>query len=94
MRRAKDASPAAAMRFQHATEDRDRVPADVLAGLAKGAAIVDLKPLADTTRTKAMSRKKTEHKNVLSSESGRRESNSHSQLGKLSDSNLRPNFDS
>ena len=55
MRRAGHASPAAAMRYQHATEDRDRVLADALAGLAKGAEIVDLKPLADTTRTKALS---------------------------------------
>src|ERR1019366_7613071 len=33
MRRAGHASPAAAMRYQHATEDRDRVLADALAGL-------------------------------------------------------------
>lgn len=54
MRRAGHASPAAAMRYQHATEDRDRVLADALASLAKGAEIVDLKSPADTTRTKAM----------------------------------------
>jgi hypothetical protein len=54
MRRAGHAS-AAAMRYQHATEDRDRVLADALACLANGAEIVDLKPFADTTRTKAVS---------------------------------------
>ena len=43
------------MRYQHATEDRDQVLADALAALAKGAEIVDLKPHADTTRTKALS---------------------------------------
>ena len=85
MRPAGHSPPAAAMRYQHATEDRDRVLADALAVLAKGAEIVDLEPLADTTRTKAISRKKAVHKNMLSSESGRRESNSRSQLGKLSD---------
>lgn len=45
MKRAGHASPAAAMRYQHATEDRDRVLADALAGLAEGAKIVDLKAL-------------------------------------------------
>jgi integrase len=34
MRRAGHASPTAAMRYQHATEDRDRVLADALAGMA------------------------------------------------------------
>ena len=55
MRRAGHASPAAAMRYQHATEDRDRVLADALATLSKGAEIIDLKPFADTTRTKPIS---------------------------------------
>ena len=55
MKRAGHASPAAAMRYQHATEDRDRVLADALAALANSAEIVDLKPLADTTRTRAVS---------------------------------------
>jgi len=53
MKRAGHASPAAAMRYQHATEDRDRVLADALAGLAKGAEVVSFNPLADTTRTRA-----------------------------------------
>jgi hypothetical protein len=43
------------MRYQHATEDRDRVLPDALAGLSKGGEIVVLKPLADTMRTKATS---------------------------------------
>jgi integrase len=34
MRRAGHASPAAALRYQHVTEDRDRVLADALADLA------------------------------------------------------------
>jgi hypothetical protein len=34
MHRAGYASPAAALRYQHATEDRDRVIADALGGLA------------------------------------------------------------
>ncbi|MGH3733068.1 MAG: tyrosine-type recombinase/integrase, partial [Acidimicrobiales bacterium] len=54
MRRAGHASPAAAMRYQHATEDRDRVLADALADFVKGAEIVNLKSLADTTRTEAL----------------------------------------
>ena len=37
MRRAGHASQAAALRYQHATDDRDRVLADALAGLAERA---------------------------------------------------------
>lgn len=48
MHRAGHASAAAALRYQHATEDRDRVLADALAGLAASAAVV---PLADKART-------------------------------------------
>jgi len=46
MHRAGHASPAAALRYQHATEDRDRVLADALAALAPEADVV---PLARST---------------------------------------------
>jgi integrase len=52
MRRGGHASPAAALRYQHATEDRDRVLADALAGLAATATIENL---ADKPRTRAVS---------------------------------------
>lgn len=42
MRRAGHASPAAALRYQHATEDRDRVLADALADLVPIAIVVPL----------------------------------------------------
>jgi integrase len=42
MRRGGHASPAAALRYQHATEDRDRILADALAGLAEGAQVVSI----------------------------------------------------
>ncbi len=42
MHRAGHASPAAAIRYQHATEDRDRVLARALADLDRHAAVVDL----------------------------------------------------
>jgi integrase len=53
MRRAGHASPAAALRYQHATADRDRALADALAGLAASADVV---PLADISRTRHISR--------------------------------------
>jgi integrase len=52
MRRAGHGSPAAALRYQHATEDRDRALADALAGLAERADVVRL---ADISRTEAVS---------------------------------------
>jgi integrase len=52
MRRAGHASPAAALRYQHATEDRDRALADALAGLVESADVVRL---ADISRTTAVS---------------------------------------
>lgn len=55
MRRAGHASPAAAMRYQHATEDRDRVLADALADLAGSAEVLDLKRPADMARTRVAS---------------------------------------
>jgi integrase len=52
MRRAGHASTAAALRYQHATEDRDAVLAAALADLATQAEIVNL---ADKPRTRAVS---------------------------------------
>jgi integrase len=52
MRRGGHASPVAALRYQHATEDRDQALADALAGLAESADVVQL---TDITRTKAVS---------------------------------------
>jgi integrase len=48
MKRAGHGSPAAALRYQHATADRDRALADALAGLARNADVVRL---ADIPRT-------------------------------------------
>jgi len=42
MRRAGHASPAAALRYQHATDDRDRALADALAGLATAVPVVSI----------------------------------------------------
>lgn len=42
MRRAGHATPSAALRYQHATEDRDRAIAEALAGLVRGADIVEI----------------------------------------------------
>ena len=43
MHRAGHASPGAALRYQHATEDRDRVLADALAALAVPARVVPMR---------------------------------------------------
>lgn len=43
MRRAGHVSPAAALRYQHATEDRDRVLADALEALATGANVAPIR---------------------------------------------------
>jgi integrase len=43
MHRAGHASPGAALRYQHATEDRDRVLADALAALAEPARVVPMR---------------------------------------------------
>lgn len=59
MRRAGHASPQAALRYQHATEDRDRALADALAGLAKRSNITPIttadgaspEDVADISRT-------------------------------------------
>jgi hypothetical protein len=53
MRRGGHASPAAALRYKHASEDRDRALADALAGLATKA---DVAGLADFSRTRRVSR--------------------------------------
>ena len=47
MKRAGHASPAAALRYQHATADRDRVIADALGELAASAKVVDLRRTRD-----------------------------------------------
>ena len=51
MRRAGHASPQAALRYQHATEDRDRVLANALASLSTAASITTLADAADKLRT-------------------------------------------
>ena len=45
---AKHASPAAALRYQHATDDRDRVIADAMAGLAPLAPVVPISSQSGT----------------------------------------------
>ncbi|MGO9657869.1 MAG: tyrosine-type recombinase/integrase [Acidimicrobiales bacterium] len=52
MRRGGHASPAAALRYKHASEDRDRALADALAGLATTAGVAGL---ADFSRTRRAS---------------------------------------
>jgi integrase len=44
MRRTGPASPAVALRYQHATDDRDKVLADALSGMVKPAEVVELAP--------------------------------------------------
>ena len=51
MRRAGHKSPSAALRYQHATQDRDRVLADALAALVVPAPVVDIMSAADKPRT-------------------------------------------
>lgn len=51
MRRAGHSSAQAALRYQHATEDRDRVLADALGTLATAPKIGLVKPETDTSRT-------------------------------------------
>lgn len=46
MRRAGHASPAAALRYQHATDDRDKALADALAGLVTKADVVPISKAA------------------------------------------------
>lgn len=72
MRRGGHASPAAALRYQHATDDRDRVLADALADLAGRAAVVSIVPAraaasghaADIPRTRASSGSAAEPENA------------------------------
>ena len=57
MRRAGHVSPAAALRYQHATDDRDRALADALAVLATSAPLsVVREPVTDEIRTKSAER--------------------------------------
>jgi integrase len=51
MRRGGHASPRAALRYQHATEDRDKAIAAALGRLAQEAQVVSLTPLAEASRT-------------------------------------------
>ncbi len=51
MRRAGHASPVAAARYQHATDDRDRVLADALAALAEPAQVVRIRSSSKAART-------------------------------------------
>ena len=48
MRRGGHASPAAALRYQHATEDRDRTLAEAMAGLDAGAKVAKITTTAGT----------------------------------------------
>ncbi len=50
MRRAGHATPGAALRYQHATEDRDAAMAAALAGLAESAPVVTLRPAGQEDR--------------------------------------------
>ncbi len=56
MRRVGHESPAAALRYQHATENRDKALANALVGMAKAATIAELptvrESLTDERRTK------------------------------------------
>lgn len=52
MHRAGHASPAAAIRYQHATYDRDRALADALASLAEGATVASLHDPSRTPRAR------------------------------------------
>jgi len=55
MKRGGHASPSAALRYQHATMERDRALADSLAAMAPGPAVISLVPagaLTDERRTK------------------------------------------
>ena len=44
MKRGGHASPAAALRYQHATMERDRAPANSLAAMAPGPAVISVVP--------------------------------------------------
>lgn len=48
MRRGGHASPSAALRYQHATDDRDRAIAEALGQLAEGTEIVSLRSTAES----------------------------------------------
>ncbi len=88
MARMGHASPAAALRYQHATADRDRVIAEALAQLAEAASsarITDLREFGSRSGhargSGRTSRKGATRLTRGAGESGRRESNSRSQLG-------------
>ena len=53
MRRAGHKSPVAALRYQHATDDRARILTEALAALSRGAVVTPIIPSADSRRTGA-----------------------------------------
>ena len=88
MARAGHASPAAALRYQHAAEDRDVVIADALSGLAESSRTASLaNPPAGYSRDDGGDEpggsNATTAMNCTSEESGRPGSNWHHQLGRL-----------
>ena len=81
-------SPAAALRYQHAAEDRDAVIAEALSGLAESAraASMSIPPAGysrDETEGSPGGRRAGSALRCTSGESGRPGSNRHDQLGRL-----------
>ena len=87
MNRLGHASPAAALRYQHATVERDRAIAELLGQLREPAATADVARMSPTATGSHTRRRGTRRDHQGSTEqtdeSGRRESNPRSQLGKL-----------
>jgi integrase len=77
MRRAGHKSEQAAIRYQHATDERDRVLTDALGALAKGPKIVPIKAAADKPRTEAVGRPRKQTRKVATT----RKNNEQSQRG-------------
>ena len=87
MNRLGHASPAAALRYQHATVERDREIAQLLGQLRESDAAGDVAQMSPTASRPHARRRVTNRDHEGSTgqtgESGRRESNPRSQLGKL-----------
>jgi len=87
MNRLGHASPAAALRYQHATVERDRAIAELLGQLREPAATGDvahMSPATSGTDTRRRSARRDHQGSTgQTGGSGRRESNPRSQLGKL-----------
>jgi integrase len=65
MRRAGHSSPAAALRYQHATEDRDKAIADALSAMVEGARVVPISGSArDPSRTNRARRTRRRKRNT------------------------------